>query len=209
MKFVYDSLKANGTFIDIGAGLGEFTLIAASKITRGKLFAFEPSKQARDQLKANIALNSLHQKVQIISAVASDKNGNEDFNETSISEVSRISAGKTKNKIAAITLDTFCQKQKINKIDVLKIDVEGAELKVLKGLQKKLKVGKVEKLIVELNPNCRQYGYSQSDTVEFLEKLGYQILVMDNSGILRKFSLRENQDTINIIALKHAPKNLN
>src|SRR3989344_3811026 len=57
MNFLLDNLKDNDTFIDVGANIGVFSLLASSKIKKGKVFAFEPSPKILAQLYANIALN--------------------------------------------------------------------------------------------------------------------------------------------------------
>lgn len=209
MQYAYNNLQPRSTFIDIGAGLGEFTLIAASKITIGKIVAFEPTPLAYRQLLTNIALNNLEKQVKTVTAVVSDKNGKEKFDEASISEVSRISPTKVGQKnVLAITLDTFCKKEKIKRIELLKIDVEGAELKVLRGCKSLLAHGGIEKIIVELNPNCRQYGYTQYDTVEFLQENEYRIFTLTEDGTLLPFTISQRElDTINIIAIKNDKKN--
>lgn len=167
-------LPVSGTFFDIGANIGLMTLVAAG-IKNTRVHSFEPSPVAYPRLFENINLNNLSSRVLIHQIAVSDKGGWINFNDDERSELSHIS---TKNedgqKIKTTTIDSYCQKNSINKIDVLKIDVEGAELSVLKGAKQMLELGKIKHIYCELNCASINYGSSNSETLKYLESLGYR-----------------------------------
>ncbi|RIK51018.1 hypothetical protein DCC61_03860, partial [Candidatus Microgenomates bacterium] len=128
---VVDGIKKNlpegGTFFDIGANIGLMTLVAAG-IKNTRVHSFEPSPVAYPRLSENINLNNLSSRVLIHQIAASDNDGWINFNDDKRSELSHISTKNEKGqKLKTTTIDSYSQKNNIKKIDVLKIDVEGAE----------------------------------------------------------------------------------
>lgn len=179
MKNITSNLKSNSVYMDVGANIGDTTIIAAG-YTKNKIYAFEPSPIAFPRLVENISLNNLKDQIISEKIVLSDKNGKVKFAEMATSETSHIhtSSKSPKGKIFevnAITLDKYCKSHKIPKIDLIKIDVEGAEMLVLLGAEEMLSKHKIIHILVELNTQSAQYGYNNSDVVELLKKHGYKI----------------------------------
>ena len=159
-------LKTGDTFIDVGANQGEYSLWAARKVgTNGKVVSFEPMPQLFDQLTANIRLNESFQKT--ISPVT---------------EKFSIELGK----IQLDTLDEQIEELKINKVNFLKIDVEGAELQVLKGALNTLKKH-LPILLLEINKDaCIAGGYLPEDILELLKPFNYSFSKIGLRGSLNK-----------------------
>ncbi|BCX14784.1 MAG: hypothetical protein KatS3mg088_467 [Patescibacteria group bacterium] len=190
MNFLLDNLNELSTFIDVGANIGVYTLLAASKIKKGKIFSFEIDPRALKNLYENIRLNDLGNRVEVIEKVVSDKNGYESFVFSKESEVSHILTDEKENKniskIASIKLDDFIDSRKIRFVDFLKIDVEGAEYKVLKGLSKTLKGKRVGMILFELNSNLTRYGAGSNDVFNLLSGFGYKVYSFLNNGKIRR-----------------------
>lgn len=190
MNFLLDNLNELSTFIDVGANIGVYTLLAASKIKKGKIFSFEIDPRALKNLYENIRLNDLGNRVEVIEKVVSDKNGYESFVFSKESEVSHILTDEKENKniskIASIKLDDFIDSRKIRFVDFLKIDVEGAEYKVLKGLSKTLKGKRVGMILFELNSNLTRYGAGSNDVFNLLSGFGYKVYSFLNNGKLKR-----------------------
>lgn len=207
MSFVQSFLQPNDIFCDVGANIGSYSLIASSKIKSGKIFAFEPSPKAVDCLKENIRLNGLDYKIKVVAKVVSDKVGYEYFSVGKFSEVDHIYTlnddKREKAKIASIRLDEYLSSQKINKVDLIKIDVEGAEFKVMQGLKRFLKKGKVGVLIFELNSHSVKFGNTHIETVEFLEKFDYKVYKFCGKNKIVKIKNKDlkNKETTNILAV--------
>ena len=176
------------TVMDIGANIGEWTLRMANKVGHtGRVFSFEPIPVINQSLNKTLRINNLSQV--ILSQVALDsRSGDSEFtipldeNERAIHGESRLGTEEgnwniytevknTKSiKVKTITLDQFSSEKSLDRLDFVKIDVEGKEVQVLEGGQETfsrftpaliLEVGceeeKDRKRIAEL---LRSWGYS-------------------------------------------------
>lgn len=135
--FIANLILPNTVVYDVGAHVGFYTLLAARKVgPRGKIYAFEPVKDNLSYLKKNIEVNNL-QNVTVVQSAISDFNGvvNFDFGMSSYNGQISDSGGI---EVSAQSLDSFFQSASIEPPDLIKIDVEGAESRVLDGAQKLL-----------------------------------------------------------------------
>lgn len=213
MLFVQKVFNSEDVFVDVGAGLGDYSLIAASKITKGRIFAFEPDPVAFSYIRENVALNNFWDRIFISAKIVSDKNGYEKFTTNKISELSHISTGKPKKEslleISSITLDKFFNK-KGGRIKIIKIDVEGAELKVLQGAKNLLKKRLIDYLIIEINFRNALYGGSSSQIFAHLRKHKYALYFFDDIHKLAPVN-KKNQPrkkVYNILAVRKTTKTL-
>ena len=78
-------------------------------------------------------------------------------------------------EIAATTIDDYCEKNNVEKIDLLKIDVEGAELQVMRGARRMLKSKKIECLTFEFGQTTFDMGNTPEEIEEFLTEMDYEI----------------------------------
>lgn len=188
-------LRKGDTFIDIGANQGEYTLWAARKVgPTGKVYSYEPLTSLIEQLKENISLNPVFEKVvSPISLGLAEKSGelelftqkgqNEGTNTIFQTEQFDISLGT----ISLDTLDHQVALRKIERIDCIKIDVEGAELQVLQGGIATLKTFR-PKLLLEINQEaCLAGGYAAQEILDMLDKLNYQVYKLGLRGRLGRF----------------------
>lgn len=103
-------------------------------------------------------------------------------------------------------LDEYVNENKIEKIDFIKIDVEGAEYLVLKGAENVLK--KYSPVIMlelyEFHTKC--FGYSPEELINYLGDLGYRLYEIDEKefGSVKKVNLFRNTNNYNFLALKNA-----
>jgi len=176
-----ESLKPTDIFFDIGAHIGLYTLPSALKLKEGGLvYAFEPGSYNLGILKKHVQMNLLNN-VHIYDCLVGDKNDRVDFFENtssmspknSIAKVDKISSfDQTLKK--QISLDEHFFKRKIYP-NVIKIDVEGAELFVLIGAEKIIKKG-MPTIYLSIHPNWLiELGQTVNQLLEFIEKLGYNI----------------------------------
>ena len=141
-------------FIDVGAAYGYYTLMAAKLMRNGFILAFEPGFVLYRVPEANLAVNSIDN-VKPLNVALSDINGD-----------TIIQGGRVK----ARRLDDPLQEEgiELNDNDLVKIDVEGMALKVLKGCEGVFKHSR-PKLVIELHK-----GEEMVETS--LKRLGYKIL---------------------------------
>lgn len=137
----YGKISPHSTVIDIGANIGVFCIYSVvSGATR--VFAFEPSQESFNILKKNIEANRLHDKVALYPYAVWDKMGIVEFPKSS-SVMNKVIATSEEtpvetNKVPAITFEEILKQDRINKVDLLKIDCEGAEYRIVNSINKKL-----------------------------------------------------------------------
>lgn len=180
--------KKDDFIFDIGANIGIYSLIASKKIGgSGRVYAFEPAPVAYSSLKKNIELNNFNNIV-VIQKGISDKSGEAIFNicdddaynslgETPMKGISR------KEIIEIESIDEFVKRNNILKVDIIKIDTEGAEFLILKGAEETLRIYK-PKIFFEHNPYATVgFDNTPEDTLIFLKLLGYKLFEFDNDNL--------------------------
>jgi len=140
---LFKKLVDNGmTVVDIGANIGYYTLMAARLVGKqGRVFAFEPEPKNYDLLVRNVALNKYVNVVTEQKAV-SDKTGKADLFISREAGAHGLMSGREGavgvKSVETISLDSYF-KGRPGPLDIVKIDVEGAELAVLKGMTQVVK----------------------------------------------------------------------
>ena len=206
MNFLLDNLKDNDTFIDVGANIGVFSLLASSKIKKGKVFAFEPSPKILAQLYANIALNQKTDRILVAEKAVSNKSKQVNFDISDRADYNHLSFNssvkKTTLQVKTTTLDKFIKDVGIKHVKLIKIDVEGAEMLVLKGLKQSLLTKKIDMLIVEVNESAAlSFGFSTKDILSCLEEYGFKNYMFDKNYNLVDFVMEKNTGW-NVIAIR-------
>lgn len=164
-----------GTFLDVGANIGYFTLLASRWVgATGRVFAFEPVTSTHARLRRNIALNEASNVIPIQMGAASASGRAEIALEDDAGHSHLVSGGNTGNRQETITLttvDAFVASKGLQRVDVLKIDVEGADFEVLRGAVTTLRrFQPVVLMEVEL---ISRFGATVDDVRLFLDGVGY------------------------------------
>jgi len=164
-KLFKQVVKEGNMVVDLGANIGYFTLLAAKLVgENGKVFAFEPEPQNYSYLKKNIKLNN-YNNVETLQKAVSDRNGKTelyvcsyDTGHHSINQYNGIEAysrGRHTEKhsieIETVALDSFLE-GKTDHVDVIKMDVEGAEALALTGMDGLLRRNEKTKMFIEFFP---------------------------------------------------------
>jgi len=156
-----------GVFLDVGAHIGKYAIVVGRKLKQGKIIAIEPEPSNFEILEKNIILNKLSNVI-AFNIAASDRNGIVTFYKikgphTDWHSIVRPRGDYEKVEVEAKRLSDVLMDLGIKQIDLLKIDVEGAESLVLKGLGSKLV--DVKKIIYEVSdedecePILKHYGF--------------------------------------------------
>jgi FkbM family methyltransferase len=188
--FLKDHLRPDMTFVDVGANLGELTLLAAKRLTKGRVLAFEPSPSIFSQLSGNIALNNL--RVELFNIGLFDKNASlpmyrtSDFNFGTINDgvPSLFSTGSDRQEVTVPLrrFDEVALECGLERLDVMKIDVEGAEIMVLRGAEASIKRLRPVIITEVSDANFQRAGYTSSDLIGYLRYLEYDIQPLDGDG---------------------------
>ena len=140
-----DTIRKGMNIVDVGAHIGGHTVFFAEKTgNAGKVIAIEPESKNYEELLGNIHFNNFKNVIPI-NAALSDQNGVEKLyispssaGHSLLPELAKNSKTSPFIKIQVKKLDTLLEELHIKKIDVLKIDAEGAELRILKGAKRTL-----------------------------------------------------------------------
>ena len=186
-------VRPGDVVLDLGANIGYFTLLAAKNVgPSGKVFSFEPETKNFSYLKKNIELNNYNH-VQPNQKAVSNKNGTTklficdyDSGHHTINQhegIEKYSHGRTDKEssidIETIVLDDYLR-DKTNKVDVIKMDVEGAEMLALLGLDQTIKNNSSLKMFIEFFPLLiEEMGSSPKEFIrKLLEDYGFSMFVI-------------------------------
>lgn len=140
MRFVLDFLKPGDVFIDVGANIGVYSLLACS-IDDIVVWAFEPSSSTAQRLAENITLNSLQSRVRLrqLAIGAAVEPGRLTTGMDAVNHLVQVTDGSSSEPVEVVTLDSEIPSAEADRTSLVKIDVEGGEEAVLRGAQELLR----------------------------------------------------------------------
>ncbi|AJM91249.1 FkbM family methyltransferase [Nitrosopumilus piranensis] len=193
-NFLKKILKKGMNVINIGANIGYFTLLAARQIgPEGKVFAFEPFPKTVELLKKNIDSNGF-QNVQIITLAVSDRKENSFLALKSDSGHNFVTPAPPNEydylEIITTTIDDYFDESA--QIDFIIMDAEGYESRIFDGMKKSLEKNAPIQILTEYNPHTLKIaGTSGSEFLEKLEKLDFNIQIIDADGMPKTYIKNE------------------
>jgi FkbM family methyltransferase len=210
MEFWQDCIQPGMTIIDVGANVGVYTFSAAQRVgPTGCVLAVEPFSGCVWCLEETCRVNQLDW-VKVCRGAASDRNGTVQLNLHHASELNQVITNSSDNldeeqtgqieTVPCFRLDTLMEQEKLDRVDMLKIDAEGHELQVLQG---------GDRLLEEFSPvilyeNLAGKASTNLPVAEFLVNLGYQLFRYQ--PYLKKLIPIESQadlaTMLNIIAIR-------
>ena len=190
IAFVRAVLRPGMTFADVGANWGLFTLVAAHLVGEpGRVVALEPDPRIFVKLKWNVERNNLRQ-VRLLDAAAADRDtnlillghdhGGDNWGTSRLVETG--SNGQLTFTVRSRRLDALLDEARVQMVDLLKIDVEGAEDRVLTGMEAGLNSQRYRRILLELHPlQLEEHGRTTRDIVDALKAKGYKGYALDHS----------------------------
>lgn len=185
MMVVKNLLPEGGVFIDVGASFGYFSIVATDAVgPSGRVMAIEPSSRDYARLVDNIQINNLGNVVSTYRLAISDKKGtallsiateersalNTLGNEFSFKGIDNIA----KEEIETVSLDEFLEFNPVDRVDFIKLDIEGSELKALEDAKKTIEKFKPV-LMLGVNENALRASGTDHDKIQItLTNLGYR-----------------------------------
>jgi len=175
---ITNTLQIGDTFIDLGANEGYFSILASKIVGKtGKVLCIEPQKRLWPVIVRNIELNRCIN-IQLLPFVVSNESKDVQLvlspsNNTGSTSIVTNNRNQmwTRQKVESIILDDAVLSEKIN---LIKIDIEGFELFALKGGKRLLENRVIEYIILELHPRqLIDLGQSEEEVNSFLNELGY------------------------------------
>lgn len=174
-------LRPGMTVLDIGAHHGYYTLLASCRVGKsGRVFAFEPSPRERRKLRWHLRWNHCSN-VEVVEMALGARAGEAELflvagRETGCNSLRPPAVRGTPKKLGVPigTLDGFVSRQEIERVDFLKLDVEGAELSVVEGGQELLSRPPRPIALVEISSQrTAAWGYAPEEILKLLAARGY------------------------------------
>lgn len=196
-NYMFPISSKSSTIFDVGANIGYYTIQFAQK-TEGIVYAFEPMSYQYNTLLKNIEINELNN-VYPVQQIVSDSVGKEriyfsGINNTAASSV--VVETEDYEDIPTITLDQFCKEKNIEFIDLIKIDVEGYEMNVLKGLSEMLKTNRIKHMFIEVvERHLQKAGSSSEELFTYLKKYSYDGYSI-KSGSLEQYEMGNDESLV-------------
>ncbi len=213
LEFILRMLEPGMTFFDIGANVGVFSVAAGRSLqeTQSSIYAFEPCPATFAILEKNLHENGLasvraqcmavseqsgEASLYVNAAMKDGLNSLEDPSHGDAEVVGTVAVRVT-------TLDEFVAEKSISRVDVMKVDVEGAELLVFRGARGLLAREDAPLILYEGYSWCTAgFHYHPVEIMWLLEAFGYEIFVLDNgSGRVRHRKPAESYDQM-VVAVK-------
>lgn len=193
---LFKTLKKGDTYLDVGAHIGYFAVIAAKLVgAEGRVVAFEPEAANLKRLAEHVRVNALDN-VAVVDKVVCESQGPRTFfinrdndGGHSLWDVGRHSfnvksaAAPQPLTLEATTLDATVATLGLAAVKVVKIDTEGGEHKILEGAKGAIERLAIPFIICELNEfGLAQLGSSQPGLRAYMKERGYDTFVMDKEG---------------------------
>ncbi len=183
-------LKPGMVMVDIGSNIGYFSVLCGKIVgPQGRILCFEPSKENLDLLRRNIHLHGLCDRTTIVPSCVGAKSENVTLHLDSTNQGNHsLSATNIVQEQGAVTvpcttLDTYLTLYPLPRIDLIKMDVQGAELQVLHGAMRTLKTYPTVRMIIEFWPfGLRNTGADPEEVLQILREAGFHFRDTEHMG---------------------------
>ena len=191
MAFLLHALRTDDLFIDIGANVGSYTILACAAVgSRG--YCVEPVPSTFDKLIANMRINDIESRV-IASNIALG-NCNDQIYVSSDENCANHVVAEGERSINSIAVKVSTLDGELSQVPfMIKIDVEGYEYPALQGAEETLKNHGLCSVIMELNGSGERYGFNEHKIVGMMRDLGFHAYSYDPFGrILSRLEGKNN-----------------
>lgn len=173
MSFILHYLQERDIFLDVGANVGAYTVLAAAA-AGAQTYAFDPSPAAIDSLRANVELNRIADRVSIEPYAIGRAAGSVSVSTSGPSSMHHVGAEGPSSLIEMRTIDSYRLRPSI-----IKIDVEGYESEVLAGASETARCPELVAIITEMNEESVKYGEGIESVSSFMSQHGFTAVTYD------------------------------
>lgn len=224
LHFMHDYLRPGDHFLDVGANTGLHTLLASTRITSGHITCVEPDPKNLARLRHALDLNHITNTT-ILPVAASDEAGTVELTGTDVfTRISPPSRSTIQRSMLKVQSSKFEVPSSFNnppsttvsaarldallgpdaRVDFCKIDVEGAEWQVLKGMTGLMERNALPVIAFEFNGSLRGYGHSEDEFLSWLRNRGYSLATCHHSRKELTFGTTFSAEDNDLFALTQA-----
>ena len=180
VRFLRDELRRGDVMVDVGAHIGVHALTAAARLRRlgGAVVAFEPAHDSASKLRAAAARDRLQ--LTVVEVALGAEPGTADLRADPAYDIADAGVrslhgrGPRVQTVRVTTFDAWAAEARLERVDLVKLDVEGAELEALRGMAGALG-RRWPALVVEVKQRVlERAGVAGDEVREYLDRLGYQ-----------------------------------
>ncbi|MEP0263913.1 FkbM family methyltransferase [Dokdonia sp.] len=176
------NIKKGDVIIDLGAGIGAELPFYYNRMEKeGHIYAIEASRDSFLKLEKFHKMNFFNKNISLHHIAISDKPGTVWIEETTMYKANQINSEKKGLEVKALTLDEFVEEHNITTIDLLKMNIEGAELQVIQGMAVSVKL--VENFAI----SCHDFLFEEETNIKetiksFFENNGFKVEEIDTGN---------------------------
>jgi FkbM family methyltransferase len=185
--------RSSRTIFDVGANIGIYSLLAATANPQAHVHAFEPTPEIIYAFRQNIQLNNLTNITVNATGIGKEDGcavlrqcrGLDETNE-GMNFIVEIAQEKFASdlRVPVVSLDNYCERQGIDQIDLLKMDIEGGEYDALNGATRLLRTQAIKCIFFELVEwSAARSGHSTTDIKRLLGESGYKLYEVSGGGL--------------------------
>jgi len=175
MSFVMHYLRPGELFVDAGANIGAYTVLAAG-VAGADVLAFEPSPRTFKQLQRNVEINHIAQRVRVIHAALGSGPGTLKLTDDLGTENYVVRGSDNGVDVPVAALDDQLGQRTAR---LMKVDVEGFETEVFAGARRLLEADDTMSMIVERNNSGERYGFDEDQLHESIRQAGFSPFAYD------------------------------
>lgn len=227
--FLKEIIHNNSVVFDLGANVGLFSLEMVNNNRTLDIYSFEPLPPTYAKLLRNLELNKLEKEhVSTFNIGMSKEKGEFIFYLPSADEAASMKPitdefymqevnpqglysgeGQSRQIVCKVsTVDDFCQENGISRVDVLKLDIEGAEYDALQGARQTLLKCRPIVYCEMLRKHAARFGYHPNEIIEYMEEIGYKCFTFHEHQLVVFFKMTDETKETNFFFLhreKHQP----
>ena len=187
-------VQKGGTVVDAGAHVGHYTLLAAERVgPSGRVIAFEPDPRNRVRLERNVERNALDH-VEVLPFAVFDREATLPFvtapdGNTGLGSLAPEAAAAAAT-VRTVRIDDVLEQRGIERVDVVKLDVEGFEAPALEGAAQLLERSRPA-VLFEVNRLDGEHGMVTAPAIDALRRHGYRVYAIEARGGRSGFGLME------------------
>ena len=188
-NFIKKHAKKDWVSLDIGANIGYFSLLLAKLSPNGEVHSFEPGKLDYSLLNINSAINNFGN-IHLNNFALSNENGSskfiitEDSGFSSFKDTARVKIKET-TTVKTMKLDDYVSEKNIDKIDFIKMDIEGAEKMVLEGAENTLKTIKPKIILLEVcKENLLPFNEDGNSVLNYIKQFDYHFFTISKNNLI-------------------------
>jgi FkbM family methyltransferase len=187
--FLWLYMSSRTAFVDAGAHIGLFSIIASRAADgQGRVISVEPNPASAAMLRDNLLANGV-QSPEVVEAALWDQSGMVDLSASTAGKSAHVrvvarNGDITKRRVSAITLEQLLDASGMARADIVKLDIEGAEPRVIAAAEHAVRAGRLPVLIVEFTEeNLRRNESSTEKLYATLSRLGYVLCDLESETL--------------------------